>query len=95
MKRLLFLILTLGVLAVVESQAQNFTHSVPSRSVLAHRNVQHHNSYPEWRRRQPRIRRQAARAVVKQHKRVVRALKKVERILRFEDRSRSRINRTH
>lgn len=95
MKRFFFLLLLLGVLTVTESQAQNFTHRVPSPSMKAHRDVQYYNSYPEWKRKQPRVRKRAAKAAVKQHRRVIRALRKVERILRFEDRSRSRIIRTH
>jgi len=77
------------------TQAQNFTHRVPSQSLRAHRDVQYYNSFPEWERKQPRVRKRAAKAAVKQHRRVVRAIRKVERILRFEDRSRTRIIRTN
>lgn len=95
MKRLLFLILTLGVLAVAESQAQNFTHKVPSPAMKAHRDVQDYSSYPRWKKSQPRIRRKAAKAALQQRKRIYRAARKVRRILRFEDRSRTKIIRTH
>jgi hypothetical protein len=82
------------VLTYQSTQAQHYTHKVPSRSLRAHRDTQHYNSYPEWRRKQPRLRRQAARASLKQHKRIIRYIKRNERLLKYEGRLRTRIIRT-
>lgn len=95
MKLKILMFLFILVMAYQGVQAQNFPYRVPSPPMRAHISIQNYSSFPEWKKRQPRVRKKAARAAVKQRKRILKANKKIKRLLKFEDKLKTKIIKTH
>lgn len=89
MKAKILIALLVSMILYSSSNAQSFTHIVPNRSLKAHIDVQNYSSYPEWERRQPRVRKKAARSSKKQKKAINRRKKRSERLAQFENRKRN------
>jgi hypothetical protein len=90
MKLKLFALFFMLFLAYGNAKAQSFTHDAPTRSVYDHRKLQNKLTFDQWRNKQPRIRKKAVRAAKRQYKRIMRAHKKVDRIIEFENRNREK-----
>jgi hypothetical protein len=85
-------ILLMLILSYSNVQSQNFSYNAPTKSVWDSRNEQKYNSYPMWLKRQPKVRRQAARANKKQKAMITRKEKRRERLLNFEEKMRGSVD---
>jgi hypothetical protein len=95
MKAKLLILLIFFLVLIKNAEAQNFKPSGPNKSVKFHEKLQQDTSYLKWKKQQPKKRKNNVKSALKQKKYTLKNIKRNNRLIKYENRGRKRIIRTH